>query len=211
MVLIGISGLSGSGKTVLAGRLVPLLPACESLSTDAYYRDLSAMAPPERAAINFDAPSALDGDLLVDHLERLAGGGTAPVPRYDFAAHARLAGASRIGPCESLVLEGLFALWHPAVRAMLDLAAFVDAPEETCLQRRIARDTAGRGRTEASVRAQWERDVLPMFRRHVLPLREGAGIVVDGTRPPEESAGRIVRRLRPAGRGPALPSLHSGE
>ncbi len=209
MVAVGIAGRSGSGKTRIAREIDATLEGVGVLSTDAYYRDLSGLVGREREAVNFDAPSAIGWDLLVRHLSSLAASRAIAVPRYDFATHARVAGGERLAPCELLVLEGLFAHWHPRVRAALDLAVFVDAPEALCLSRRIARDTTQRGRTVASVREQWRRDVAPMFREHVLPARDRADLVVDGAAPPRESARAVIRglaRLRSRGRD---PSLHS--
>ena len=199
MTVIGIAGPSGSGKTRLALELASVLAGTAVLGTDSYYRDLSRLAPPDRDAVNFDAPSALDWDLLVLHLGKLRGGRRVGVPCYDFATHTRPASPEWFEPCETLVLEGLFALWEPRILSMLDLAVFVDAPEDLCLARRIARDTATRGRTAVSVRDQWRHDVAPMFAKHVLPTRERADLALDGTMPPEHSARAIRERLRSAG------------
>ncbi len=195
MILVGIAGLSGSGKTHLASHLADLSPGTSVLCTDSYYRDLSGIPASERNAVNFDSPSALDWDLLRSQLSQLAAGLGIAVPRYDFTTHARRRSASWLEPCRALVLEGLFALADPEVFSMLDLAVFVDASEEVCLARRVARDTADRGRSEASVRRQWRRDVIPMFRQHVWPRRAVADLVVDGDGPPEVSARAVLVRL----------------
>ena len=157
MVVVGIAGLSGSGKTLLASHVAELSAGTGVLCTDSYYRDIGGLPLAERDAVNFDAPEALDWDLLLSHLQRLRAGRGIDVPKYGFATHERLASDRRLEPVPLLVLEGLFALAEPRVRAMLDLAVFVDAGEEVCLARRIARDTAGRGRTKESVLRQWRR------------------------------------------------------
>ena len=194
--VIGIGGPSGSGKTRVARELAITLPRASVLGADAYYLDRSGLASDDLAAVNFDAPSALDWDLLVLHLHRLKDGRRVGVPRYDFATHSRLAAPEWVEPCETLVLEGLFALWEPRVRSLLDLAVFMEAPQELCLARRIARDTGTRGRTESSVREQWRRDVAPMFVRHVLPTRARADLVLDGAASPARSALAIRARTR---------------
>lgn len=172
-----------------------MVPGAEVLGTDLYYRDCSKLTAEERTAINFDAPAALDWDLMVDQVTRLKSGMDVTVPEYDFATHSRRARSRRFGPCKTLVLEGLFALWEPRIVAIMDLAVFLDAPAELCLARRVARDVATRGRTESSVRVQWRRDVAPMFHKHVLPTREHAGLVLDGTSTPRRSALAIIKRL----------------
>ena len=103
-----------------------------------------------------------------------------------------------VGPSAATVLEGIFALWHPRVRGMLDLAVFVDTADAVCRERRIARDTAERGRTPQSVRLQWERHTLPMFRRHTSPTRRYADFIVNGEAPTEDEIRRMFASLRTA-------------
>lgn len=198
---IGITGPSGAGKTAVARELARRLPGSGILCTDSYYRDLSALAPPQRAAVNFDAPSAIDWDLLSGHFDRLRSGRSVAVPRYDFSTHTRLASLGRLGPCGTIVLEGLFSLASARIRSRLDLAVFLDASDGVCLARRIARDTAERGRTQESVREQWRCHVRPMYRLHVLPTKEQADLVLRGDRPPGESAQTILRQLASGSNG----------
>ena len=196
MTAVGIAGPSGSGKTRVALELARTLPDTIVIGADSYYLDRVGLAAEELAAVNFDDPSALDWDLMALHVERLKAGKRVGVPRYDFATHSRLAAAEWVEPRRTLVLEGLFALWEPRIRSLLDLAVYIDAPQELCLARRIARDTDMRGRSEDSVREQWQRDVAPMFAGHVLPTREGADLVLDGAEPVERSALAVRAWLR---------------
>ena len=196
MNVVGIGGASGSGKTRVACELAAASPGSLVLSTDSYYLDQSALDRAELAAFNFDDPEALDWKLMAAHLGQLKAGSGVEVPRYNFATHSRFAAPEWVAPAEILILEGLFALWDPSVRGLVDLAVFLDAPPELCLARRIERDTSERDRTEESVREQWRRDVAPMFARHVLPTRELADVVVDGTAPPARSAELVLARLR---------------
>ena len=195
MVCVGIAGASGSGKTLLARELRRQLLGCGVLCFDSFYRDLSFLGPSERAAVNFDTPEAIDWDLLLGQLAKLLAGRRVAVPRYDFSTHTRRANPAALGPCEALVVEGLFALWDERLCALFDLGVFLDVPDATCLDRRIARDTARRGRTEASVREQWQRQVAPMYRQHVLPTRHRADVVISGVRPPSDSVREIRRQL----------------
>ena len=210
MIAIGIAGASGSGKSLISEELARSLPNCSVLGTDSYYRDLSGMPAADRAAVNFDRPEALDWDRLLDDFRRLRAGGRVAVPRYDFASHARLPETRGLGPCQVAVLEGLHALWDARVRRLLDLAVFVEVAQEVCLARRIRRDVAERGRTETSVREQWRRHAVPMYREHVLPKRRHADLALDGTRPPGASVASILQALE-AVRAEAPPArLHSG-
>ena len=192
MVLIGIAGRSGSGKTRVAAELARLSPRAGVLATDSYYHDLSALTPAARGAVNFDAPAALDWELLIEHLSRLHTGVSAPVPHYDFATHTRMPETVPLAPGGLLVLEGLFALFDQRVRAMLNLTVFLDLDEDEGLRRRIERDTGSRRRTEAFVRSQWERDVAPMYALHVLPTKSYADLVLDGASSPADSARAIL-------------------
>ena len=196
MIVVGIGGASGSGKTRVACELAAALRGSLVLSTDSYYLDQSALDRAELAAFNFDDPEALDWKLMAAHLGELKAGSGVGVPRYNFATHSRFAAPEWTAPAEILILEGLFALWEPRVRELVDLAVFLDAPLELCLARRIERDTCERDRTEKSVREQWRRDVAPMFARHVLPTRGLADLIVDGTAPPARSAEAVLARLR---------------
>ena len=209
MVKVGIGGASGSGKTLLAREVARYLPGCQLLSLDSYYRDLADVSPDRRAAMNFDAPTALDWDLLAEHLRRLATGSLVQVPRYDFVLHARRGSTGTLRPGRDLVVEGLFALHEPRLRRFLDLAVFLDAPEEVCLARRIARDVTRRGRTEESVREQWRRYVSPMRRQSIEPTRDCADLVLDGTAPPSRNVAAILSALRHSREVADARSVHS--
>lgn len=186
--LIGIAGPSGAGKSELARLLaVRLTQACALISLDSYYRALSHLAFEERQACNFDHPDALDWDLIHAHLKRLSYGEPIDEPVYQFDKHARATETRRIEPAPFAIVEGLFALYDPRVRALLSLKIFVDAPDDVCLSRRIARDTVERGRTRDSVLQQYARTVRPMAERYVRPSARHADLVLSGLGPIEES------------------------
>jgi uridine kinase len=194
--LIGIAGPSGSGKTALAVALAERLGRgrCGILPLDAYYRDLSSLEPELRAVRNFDHPGALDQALLAKHVRRLARGVSVERPIYRFDTHSRDRGTVTVAPSAVLVLEGLFTLRWGEIRKRLALRVFVEAADELCRSRRIARDTRERGRTERSVGEQCERTVRPMCERYVLPTRRFAELVVRGDRPLGEGVDSILSR-----------------
>lgn len=195
--LIGIGGPSGSGKSALAVRLVErLLPASAVIvPLDAYYRDLSSMRLEDRAKQNFDAPEALDWVFLEQQLDMLASGLAIERPEYDFSTHTRRSVTRSVQPTEYVLVEGLLALYAEAVRRMLDLRVYVEAPEEVCLKRRIERDLRERGRTRESVLQQYRKTVAPMAERYVYPTRAFADVVVGGAGPLDDEARLVLAAI----------------
>lgn len=196
--LIGIAGPSGSGKTTVARTLVARLEAegAQLLPLDGYYRDLSDRKPESRAEVNFDTPAALDAELLVEQVKQLAAGQPVETPLYDFATHCRIKRRRRIRPGRVLVIEGLFVLYWQELRSGLHLSVYVATPDDTCLDRRLARDVKERGRSRKSVLRQYEQTVRPMAEAYVQPTRHHADLVVDGTAPVDESVRRILAAYR---------------
>ena len=195
--IIGIAGASCSGKTTLATRLAERLPQGPPtiISLDSYYRDLSHMTPDERAAWNFDAPEALDGNLLFQHMRALLGGATVEKPVYDFSTHTRTPRTERVSPSAFIIIEGLFVLYWQEARALLRTKVFIAAPHEVCLARRIARDVRERGRTEESVRAQYAATVRPMYEKYCEPTARFADLQVSGEEPIDDVAETVLRRV----------------
>lgn len=191
---IAIAGGSGSGKSWLTNHLAARL-AATVIALDSYYRDLSALPLAERAGQNFDAPEALDWDLLVPQLEALAEGRAIEKPLYDFSVHARTGQSVRIEPGAFLIVEGLFALYSQPVRALCGTKVFVEAAGPVCLSRRIARDVEERGRTPESVITQYNETVQPMYDKYIQPTRAFADLVVSGEKPVEALAGAVLARI----------------
>ena len=195
--LIGIAGPSGSGKTALARHLAPLLPRdCAVISLDSYYLPQVHLPLEERAGVNYDHPSAIDWDLLLQHLDRLRHGHAVEQPIYRFDRHTRDSATRQVPPRPFLVLEGILALYCPKVRDLLDLKVFVDTPDQACLGRRLRRDVLERGRTESSVRDQYETTVRPMALEYVLPTRQYADVVVSGELPIDQGVDCVLAAVR---------------
>lgn len=182
VTVIGIAGGSGAGKTTLSRSLASTIGEERVLiiGQDRYYRDLSHLDPASREDWNFDHPWALDFALLRRHLQNLLAGRRVALPSYDFASHTRrrfrLLAVSR----DIVIVEGTLILHDSALRQLLDLTVYVDAPEEVRVPRRIARDVLERGRTAAGVRRQMSTTVLPMHETYVDPCRHLADVRVDG-------------------------------
>jgi uridine kinase len=159
---------------------------------DSYYHDFSGVAETD---IEVDVPEALDQPLLVAHVRALAEGTAIEKPVYDYATHSRKQQGERVEPGEYVVLEGLFALYWPEVRDLLELMVFVDIDHETALERRVERDVRERARTEATVREVYADKVRPNFDRFVYPTKEFAHVVVDGAQRVGVSAAAVLERL----------------
>jgi uridine kinase len=177
---VGIAGGSGSGKSSLAAAVEATLGwgRVARLAHDAYYVDRPELDDGTRAAADYDVPDALDQDLFVSHLRALRAGVPVAPPRYCFATHRRVGTGPVVEPREIVIVEGILLLHDPEVRAALDLKVFLDAPERTRLARRLARDVAERGRTQAAVRAQFEATVRPAHQAWVEPTRSFADLVL---------------------------------
>lgn len=193
--LIGVAGPSGAGKTYLATHLAATLHA-SVLALDRYYRDLSHLSTEERALVNFDAPEALDHELIVEQVARLRNKETVRLPVYDFATHTRSARTEVLRPAEVIIIEGLFTLHWPSLRELLGTSVFVDMDDEVCLTRRKARDVRERGRTPESVVEQYVATVAPMALRYVRPTIVHADVVVSGTEPISVSVSRVMAHYR---------------
>ena len=178
--ILGVGGCSGSGKTTLARELATQLSAT-LFPLDFYYRDLSHLSMEERNAYNFDHPESLEHELIVNHVQSLRSCQPIERPTYDFSRHARVAGVTEhIKPSRFVIVEGILALHFGELVPLLDFTIYVDAPHDLCLRRRIDRDTRERGRTEESVRKQFEATARPMADEYVLPCRNCADLTVLG-------------------------------
>jgi uridine kinase len=165
------------------------------LQLDSYYRDLSALSPAERTAVNFDNPSALDHELLIHQLRTIARGEIIERPIYDFATHTRVPATESFAAHEFVIVEGLFALYWPELRELASTNVFVDAPDDVCLSRRQRRDVVERGRTAQSVIAQFTQTVQPMASLYVRPTSRYADLVLSGEQPLSCSAATVLEHV----------------
>ena len=195
--LILIGGGSGAGKTSITKSLSTVLgPTLTTvIPLDAYYRDRSHMRQDDPLVGNFDSPDALDHELLDAHIRSLLTGKSIKRPRYNYQTHRREKERQPASPRQYLIIEGLFALYWPALLAQSDVAAFVTISSELALIRRIHRDTHERGGSETLIRTQWENTVWPMYLTYVEPTRQFADLVIDGTNSIENSVETLLRYL----------------
>jgi uridine kinase len=180
MLLIGIAGGTGSGKTTVARAIVDQIGADHVLllSQDSYYVDHPDLTPEQREHLNYDHPDAFDNDLLLEHLQALKRGEAVNVPVYDFSTHRRLPRAIRVEPRPVMVLEGIHVLVDPRIRNELDIKVFVDTDPDVRVLRRILRDIQERGRTVESVFHQYLSTVKPMHDAFVEPSKRYADLII---------------------------------
>jgi uridine kinase len=198
-LILGVAGCSGSGKTTLARELTAQL-AATLLPLDFYYRCLGHLPPEERALKNFDHADSIEHALLIEHVGSLADGNPIERPIYDFTTHTRVPNRTEtVAPTAVLIVEGILALHYPGLRAQYDFSIYVNAPNQVCLNRRIYRDMRERGRTEESVRAQFEATAKPMADLYVIPSAQHANIIVEGTDALDWSVEQILQNLRKLG------------
>ncbi len=195
--LILIGGGSGTGKTSIAQHLSAALgtTATSNVPIDAYYRDRRFMTRDDPLVNNFDSPDALDYRLLDMHIRSLLTGQSIERPKYNYQTHQRHEETCPVLPRKYLIVEGLFALYWPSLRAQANVAAFVEASNELALTRRIQRDISERGGSEASIRSQWENTVWPMYLTYVEPTSQFADLILDGTGSIEHSAKCLARHV----------------
>jgi uridine kinase len=179
-VVIGIAGGSGSGKTTVIRRIVEEFGPDQMavLEHDAYYRDLADLPDEERAAFNFDHPSALETDLMREHLDALLRGETVQKPTYDFTRHRRREETVPVVSRPVVIVDGILVLAENDLRARMDIKLFVDAADDIRLLRRIRRDMEERGRSVDSVLRQYERTVRPMHLEFVEPSKRLADVII---------------------------------
>lgn len=198
-LVCGVCGGSAAGKSTLVAAVADRLRGrgigSVVLAVDDYYRDHGHLTVDQRALVNYDHPDSLDLERYVDDLTALAAGRPVEVPVYDFSTHCRLDEVQRAGPQPVVLADGILLLATPEVRRRLDLAVFVEAPEDLRLERRLRRDVEERGRTPESVRRQFAATVVPMYREFVAPYVEHADRIVDGTRDLATQAGELADEL----------------
>lgn len=180
MLVIGIAGGTGSGKTTVVNKIINALPQGEVaiLPQDSYYKDLSHLPMAERNKTNFDEPAAIEWSLLVKHIEALKRGETIEMPTYSYLTCSRQPETITVHPREVVIVEGILVLTDPVLRKMLDVKVFVDAEADERLIRVIARDCVERGRTPQMVLDRY-RDVLkPMHEMYIEPSKKTADLIV---------------------------------
>ena len=179
ILVIGIAGGTGSGKTTLMKNLIARFSEDVTvLSHDNYYKRHDELTYEERCLLNYDEPAALETDLMAYHLDLLRHGQAIDCPVYDFTVHNRSQETVHIVPRKVIIVEGILIFENKPLRDLMDIKIFVDTDADVRLCRRIKRDVRMRGRTLESVLEQYQETVKPMHEMYVEPSKKFADIVV---------------------------------
>ncbi len=188
-VALGVAGGTGSGKTTVARAILDAVgrERIAYLEQDSYYRDVEWESEEQLRRHNFDHPSALDNELLVEHLGRLKDGRSVEVPIYDFVRHRRKPETRRTEARPVILLEGILLFAEPELRRLLDFKVYVDTDADVRLIRRLRRDLRDRGRSMEDVLRQYRQTVRPMHLEFVEPSKRWADVII-----PEGGENRVA-------------------
>lgn len=196
-ILIGLAGASGSGKTVIANRIIESLGSDKAviIQEDSYYKNLSDVPCEQRSSKNFDHPDAFDHDLLTEHLRQLLNGKVVEHPVYDYKLHTRSKETKTAGPANLIILEGILILSHAQLRELMDYRVFIDTPPDICFIRRLKRDMQERGRTADSVIQQYTETVRPMYLEFIEPSKQYAEVLISGEGENSEAFDILINKI----------------
>jgi uridine kinase len=182
MLIVGIAGGTGSGKTTVVRKLLEAFPNGEVIviPQDAYYKDNSQISLEERQKINFDHPDSLEFSLLIDHLKQLKKGKSIEMPIYSYLTCLRAKETITIKPARVVLVEGILILADLGLRSMLDIKVFVDADADDRLGRVIQRDIVERGRSVLKVLERYHDTVKPSHLQFIEPSKRYADIIIPG-------------------------------
>ena len=180
MIVIGICGGTGSGKSFLSKRIIKKFNKykVEYLCLDSYYKDYSDLSFSKRCGINFDHPDSIDFELFYQHLKILKDGDGINSPIYSYKTHKRLSKNNRINVCDILIVDGIYILLKKNIRKLFDLSIFLDVEYDIRLYRRINRDIAERSRTKNEVVNRFEKMIIPMHKKFVEKTKDYADLKI---------------------------------
>ncbi len=184
MLVIGIAGGTGSGKTTVVKKIIQELPTDEVcvISQDSYYKKTDGLSLEDRSKINFDHPRAIDFDLLIEHLTALKEGNTIEQPIYSFVTHNRVKDTLILHPRKVVIVEGILIFNNEALRDLFDIKLFVHADADERLIRRIRRDIAERGRDVDEVLNRYQTTLKPMHEQFIEPTKNFADLIIPNDR-----------------------------
>ncbi len=184
MLILGIAGGTGSGKTTVVNQIINELPINEVtiISQDSYYNKTDDLVYDERCEINFDHPNAIDFELLIDHIKKLKKGEPIEQPIYSFENHNRSKETLTTYPKKVLIVEGILIYTNKEVRDLFDIKVFVHADSDERLIRRLKRDMKERGRGLDEVLERYQNTLKPMHQEFIEPTKNYADIIIPNDR-----------------------------
>ncbi|APZ46586.1 uridine kinase [Polaribacter reichenbachii] len=184
MLIIGIAGGTGSGKTTVVNQIVKEIPSDEVcvISQDSYYKATDNLSYDERTKINFDHPRAIDFDLIIKHLKELRKGHTINQPVYSFIRHNRTKETVKTHPRKVIIIEGILIFNSEKLRDLFDIKIFVHAETDERLIRRVRRDISERGRDIEEVLDRYQNTLKPMHQQFIEPTKNFADIIIPNDR-----------------------------
>lgn len=193
MLIIGVAGGTGSGKTTVVHKIMQKLAgeAVSVLAQDSYYKSLDQLSYQERCAINFDHPDSVDFDLLIEHVKQLKQGYPVEQPVYSFNDHKRSGESIKVFPPKVLILEGILLFSYKMLRELCDIKIFVHVDSDQRLIRRLRRDMAERGRDLEEVLERYQNSLKPMHEEFIEPTMKYADIII----PTHKSNGEAIDLL----------------
>lgn len=185
-LIIGVSGMSGAGKTHFLNVLkLKFGPKITTISLDNYYKDWSLINEDSKGYLNFDEPSAIDSSLFCEHLLKLIKGESIHQRVYSFENRNTNSVNAKIIPADIIVAEGLFLFQYPEIDVLFNHRVFIHTGIELCYERRLYRDLTERGIPEEKCKYQWENHVLPSFEKYIQPHSYRCDLQLDGKASPE--------------------------
>jgi len=184
MLILGIAGGTGSGKTTVVNQIINELPKNEVtiISQDSYYNRTDDLTFAERCEINFDHPNAIDFQLLIDHIKKLKQGEAIEQPIYSFETHNRINETLKTYPKKVLIVEGILIYTNKEVRDLIDIKVFVHADSDERLIRRLRRDMQERGRNLDEVLERYQNTLKPMHQEFIEPTKNFADLIIPNDR-----------------------------
>lgn len=184
MLVIGIAGGTGSGKTTVVEKILKELPQqnVSVITQDSYYHSTNHLNSIERTQINFDHPSSIDFSLLVNHINQLKSGQSIEQPIYSFLDHNRTDQTIKIAPPKVLIIEGILIFNYKFLRDLCSIKIFVQAEADERLIRRVKRDIQERGRDLNEVLSRYQDTLKPMHDQFIEPTKEFSDIIIPNDR-----------------------------
>ena len=180
VVVIGVAGGTGSGKSTLVKRLQEAFKNDDvaTICHDFYYKAHPELSYEERTKLNYDHPAAFDTDMLVEHIRQLKEGKNVECPVYSFVEHNRTTETLSVAPSKVIIIDGILIFENEELRNMMDIKVYVDTDADLRLARRILRDVRERGRSMESVISQYTQTVKPMHEQFVEPSKRYADVII---------------------------------